>query len=150
MLGNAKGVVAVVISLIYFRNPVNFYSVFGYGITVTGVVMYSQVRPGHGCGAWRPGPALLRDVVPIRWLVWCACWGAGPMRVCVPFLQAKKSAKKTQLLQKMAGATIGDDPLQAPHQQQQQQQAAAKASSGNGGPMEAAALLRVAEKLATK
>ena len=45
MLGNAKGVVAVVLSLIYFRNPVTFYSVFGYAITVTGVVMYSQVRP---------------------------------------------------------------------------------------------------------
>jgi len=45
VLGNAKGVVAVVLSLIYFRNPVNFYSVFGYGVTVTGVVMYSQVGP---------------------------------------------------------------------------------------------------------
>lgn len=44
VLGNAKGVVAVVLSLIYFRNPVTFYSVFGYAITVTGVVMYSQVR----------------------------------------------------------------------------------------------------------
>jgi hypothetical protein len=43
VLGNAKGVVAVVFSLLYFRNPVNFYSVFGYSITVTGVVMYSQV-----------------------------------------------------------------------------------------------------------
>jgi hypothetical protein len=44
VLGNAKGVVAVVLSLIYFRNPVNFYSVFGYAITVTGVVMYSQAK----------------------------------------------------------------------------------------------------------
>lgn len=44
VLGNAKGVVAVVLSLIYFRNPVTFYSVFGYAITVTGVVMYSQAK----------------------------------------------------------------------------------------------------------
>ena len=48
MLGNAKGVVAVVLSLLYFRNPVNFYSVFGYAVTVTGVVMYSQVGFGVG------------------------------------------------------------------------------------------------------
>ncbi len=44
MLGNAKGVVAVILSLLYFRNPVNFYSVFGYTVTMTGVIMYSQVR----------------------------------------------------------------------------------------------------------
>jgi hypothetical protein len=93
VLGNAKGVVAVIISLLYFRNPVsgcacwclcsamyccrwwmricalpplwhmlgiksrvpccvsvcfallqvNFYSLFGYGITMSGVIMYSQV-----------------------------------------------------------------------------------------------------------
>lgn len=49
VLGNAKGVVAVVLSLAYFRNPVTFYSVFGYAITVVGVVMYSQV------GSGRPG-----------------------------------------------------------------------------------------------
>ena len=48
VLGNAKGVVAVVISLLYFRNPVNAYSVIGYAITVTGVVLYSQV--GGRCG----------------------------------------------------------------------------------------------------
>lgn len=44
VLGNAKGVVAVVISILYFRNPVNVYSVLGYAITVTGVVLYSQAR----------------------------------------------------------------------------------------------------------
>ncbi|EFN57667.1 hypothetical protein CHLNCDRAFT_20807 [Chlorella variabilis] len=50
VLGNAKGVVAVVLSLLYFRNPVNFYSVFGYTVTMTGVVMYSQVR--RRCARW--------------------------------------------------------------------------------------------------
>ena len=44
VLGNAKGVVAVIISVLYFRNPVNFYSVFGYLITVSGVVLYSQAK----------------------------------------------------------------------------------------------------------
>ncbi|KAL4425236.1 hypothetical protein ABPG75_009252 [Micractinium tetrahymenae] len=44
VLGNAKGVVAVILSLLYFRNPVNFSSLFGYGVTVTGVVMYSQSK----------------------------------------------------------------------------------------------------------
>lgn len=44
VLGNAKGIVAVILSLLYFRNPVNFYSVFGYGVTMTGVVLYSQAK----------------------------------------------------------------------------------------------------------
>lgn len=43
MLGNAKGVVAVILSLLYFRNPVTVSSLFGYGVTVTGVALYSQV-----------------------------------------------------------------------------------------------------------
>ncbi len=44
VLGNAKGVVAVIVSVLYFRNPVNTYSILGYAITVAGVVLYSQVR----------------------------------------------------------------------------------------------------------
>ncbi|KAI3438507.1 hypothetical protein D9Q98_000935 [Chlorella vulgaris] len=111
VLGNAKGVVAVVLSLIYFRNPVNFYSVFGYGVTMTGVVMYSQ---------------------------------------------AKKAAKRTAMLQKMAGAEAGGDGLLGGEQQQQQQQqqqqaaaaaAAAKGGGTNGNAAETTALLRAAEKL---
>ena len=39
-----KGVVAVVASILWFRNPVNVASMMGYGITVSGVVAYSQVR----------------------------------------------------------------------------------------------------------
>ena len=50
VLGNAKGVVAVIVSVLYFRNPVNVYSVFGYFITVCGVVLYSQVRRQGGAG----------------------------------------------------------------------------------------------------
>lgn len=43
VLGNAKGVVAVVTSVLYFQNPVNAMSALGYTITVAGVVAYSQV-----------------------------------------------------------------------------------------------------------
>lgn len=44
VLGNAKGVVAVVVSVLCFRNPVTLYSMLGYGITVAGVVLYSQAK----------------------------------------------------------------------------------------------------------
>lgn len=44
VLGNAKGVVAVVISVLCFRNPVTFYSMLGYAITVGGVILYSQAK----------------------------------------------------------------------------------------------------------
>lgn len=44
VLGNAKGVVAVVISVMCFRNPVTVYSMLGYGITVGGVVLYSHAK----------------------------------------------------------------------------------------------------------
>lgn len=43
VLGNAKGVVAVVMSVLCFKNPVTFYSIMGYMITVCGVVLYSHV-----------------------------------------------------------------------------------------------------------
>lgn len=51
VLGNAKGVVAVIVSIMYFRNPVNAYSVLGYSITVAGVVLYSQAKKGAVRGA---------------------------------------------------------------------------------------------------
>ena len=63
VLGNAKGVVAVVLSLAYFRNPVTFTSLLGYAITVTGVVLYGQVVAGlgprskAGGGSWQGGRA---------------------------------------------------------------------------------------------
>lgn len=44
VLGNAKGVVAVLVSVMCFRNPVTFYSLLGYGITVAGVVLYSRAK----------------------------------------------------------------------------------------------------------
>ena len=44
VLGNAKGVVAVIASVLLFRNPVNVYTVFGYLVTVGGVVAYSSAK----------------------------------------------------------------------------------------------------------
>ena len=44
VLGNAKGVVAVIASVLVFRNPVNVYTVFGYLVTVAGVVAYSSAK----------------------------------------------------------------------------------------------------------
>ncbi|KAI4378450.1 hypothetical protein MLD38_015928 [Melastoma candidum] len=44
VLGNAKGAVAVVISILLFRNPVTVMGIGGYAITVMGVVAYSQAK----------------------------------------------------------------------------------------------------------
>jgi len=44
VLGNAKGVVAVVVSVLCFRNPVTIYSTLGYCVTVGGIVMYSHAK----------------------------------------------------------------------------------------------------------
>jgi drug/metabolite transporter (DMT)-like permease len=44
VLGNAKGVVAVGLSVAVFRNPVTFLSMLGYAVTICGVVMYSRAK----------------------------------------------------------------------------------------------------------
>ncbi|XP_050203389.1 probable sugar phosphate/phosphate translocator At3g11320 [Mercurialis annua] len=44
VLGNAKGAVAVVISILLFRNPVSITGMFGYSITVMGVILYSEAK----------------------------------------------------------------------------------------------------------
>ncbi|XP_011032188.1 PREDICTED: probable sugar phosphate/phosphate translocator At5g05820 [Populus euphratica] len=44
VLGNAKGAVAVVISILIFRNPVSVTGIFGYSITVAGVVLYNEAK----------------------------------------------------------------------------------------------------------
>ncbi|KAL3531736.1 hypothetical protein ACH5RR_005257 [Cinchona calisaya] len=44
VLGNAKGAVAVVISIIIFRNPVSVTGMLGYSLTVIGVVLYSEAK----------------------------------------------------------------------------------------------------------
>lgn len=44
VLGNAKGAVAVVISILIFRNPVSVQGMLGYALTVTGVILYSEAK----------------------------------------------------------------------------------------------------------
>ncbi|KAL5546375.1 hypothetical protein UlMin_006062 [Ulmus minor] len=44
VLGNAKGAVAVVISILLFRNPVTAVGIGGYTVTVMGVVAYGEAK----------------------------------------------------------------------------------------------------------
>ncbi|KAL9232597.1 hypothetical protein vseg_007692 [Gypsophila vaccaria] len=44
VLGNAKGAVAVVISILIFRNPVTIIGIGGYTMTVLGVVAYGETK----------------------------------------------------------------------------------------------------------
>ncbi|XP_022747605.1 UDP-URONIC ACID TRANSPORTER 1-like [Durio zibethinus] len=44
VLGNAKGAVAVVISILMFRNPVTVVGIAGYMMTVLGVVAYGEAK----------------------------------------------------------------------------------------------------------
>ncbi|KAE9598756.1 hypothetical protein Lal_00022399 [Lupinus albus] len=44
VLGNAKGAVAVVVSILIFRNPVSVTGMMGYALTVFGVVLYSEAK----------------------------------------------------------------------------------------------------------
>lgn len=44
VLGNAKGAVAVVVSILLFRNPVSITGMLGYTLTVFGVILYSEVK----------------------------------------------------------------------------------------------------------
>ncbi|GJW21126.1 reverse transcriptase domain-containing protein [Tanacetum coccineum] len=47
VLGNAKGAVAVVISILLFRNPVTFVGIAGYSMTVMGVAAYGEAKRRH-------------------------------------------------------------------------------------------------------
>ncbi|KAK7311266.1 hypothetical protein RJT34_09288 [Clitoria ternatea] len=44
VLGNAKGAVAVVVSILIFRNPVSVTGMLGYTLTVSGVILYSEAK----------------------------------------------------------------------------------------------------------
>lgn len=44
VLGNAKGAVAVVVSILLFKNPVSPIGMLGYSITIMGVVAYSEAK----------------------------------------------------------------------------------------------------------
>ncbi|PWA75034.1 putative sugar phosphate/phosphate translocator [Artemisia annua] len=44
VLGNAKAAVAAVVSVLIFKNPVNVMGVSGFGVTIFGVVLYSEAK----------------------------------------------------------------------------------------------------------
>lgn len=44
VLGNAKGAVAVVVSILIFRNPVSVTGMLGYTLTVIGVILYNEAK----------------------------------------------------------------------------------------------------------
>lgn len=44
VLGNAKGAVAVVVSILIFKNPVSVTGMAGYTLTVIGVILYSEAK----------------------------------------------------------------------------------------------------------
>ena len=44
VLGNAKGAVAVVVSILLFRNPVSITGMLGYSFTVFGVILYGEMK----------------------------------------------------------------------------------------------------------
>ncbi|XP_047164084.1 probable sugar phosphate/phosphate translocator At3g11320 [Vigna umbellata] len=48
VLGNAKGAVAVVISILIFKNPISTMGMFGYALTVIGVILYSETKKRYG------------------------------------------------------------------------------------------------------
>ncbi|OMO97418.1 hypothetical protein COLO4_14630 [Corchorus olitorius] len=47
VLGNAKGAVAVVVSILIFKNPVSFIGMLGYSLTVLGVILYSESKKSN-------------------------------------------------------------------------------------------------------
>uniref|UniRef100_A0A7N0TH95 Sugar phosphate transporter domain-containing protein n=1 Tax=Kalanchoe fedtschenkoi TaxID=63787 RepID=A0A7N0TH95_KALFE len=44
VLGNAKGAVAVVVSILIFKNPVSVTGMLGYSLTVFGVILYGEAK----------------------------------------------------------------------------------------------------------
>ncbi|CAM8964604.1 unnamed protein product [Rhodiola kirilowii] len=44
VLGNAKGAVAVVVSIMIFKNPVSLTGMLGYTLTVFGVILYGEAK----------------------------------------------------------------------------------------------------------
>jgi len=60
VLGNAKGAVAVVVSILIFRNPVSVTGMLGYSLTVFGVVLYSEAKKRSKWWCMIRGKHLLR------------------------------------------------------------------------------------------
>lgn len=66
VLGNAKGVIAAIVSVLIFRNPVSIVGWGGFAITMVGVVLYSETRrrastrrgQGPQVPVWEPSAVL--------------------------------------------------------------------------------------------
>lgn len=52
VLGNAKGAVAVVVSILIFRNPVSVTGMLGYTLTVIGVILYNEAKKRSRWKVW--------------------------------------------------------------------------------------------------
>lgn len=65
VLGNAKGVVAAIVSVLIFRNPVSLIGWGGFAVTMVGVALYSEARrrasarrrQGPRSPVWESNPA---------------------------------------------------------------------------------------------
>ena len=44
VLGNAKGFVAAIVSVLVFKNHITFMGIGGYAVTIAGVVWYSDSK----------------------------------------------------------------------------------------------------------
>jgi hypothetical protein len=60
VLGNAKGAVAVVVSILIFKTPVSSAGMIGYTITVLGVVFYSEAKK-RSTALKRKAEMIMRD-----------------------------------------------------------------------------------------
>lgn len=61
VLGNAKGVVAAIVSVFVFGNPVTWLGALGYTVTVTGVILYSEAKKRAKSAASKQPPPRLVD-----------------------------------------------------------------------------------------
>ncbi len=68
VLGNAKGAVAVVVSILLFRNPISVVGMVGYSLTVFGVFLYSEAK--RRC-KW--SSCVLGDIILSFYFVCCCC-----------------------------------------------------------------------------
>lgn len=67
VLGNCKGVIAAIVSIMLFRNPVTRNSCLGYAVTVAGVFAYSEAKrrltaPQAGNAGAKAQPAASADI----------------------------------------------------------------------------------------
>lgn len=69
VLGNAKGVIAAIISVLIFHNPVTWRGVVGYAITFCGVFLYSEskrrYKPAKVLSDAGPDPEANQEAVPL-------------------------------------------------------------------------------------